>query len=181
MRTMLLLPLVALGLSACSSEPAKEKSTDEVIAAVKDMAAPLPGLYSTKVELKEFSMPGLPPAQVEMMKKQFAANSGGTSTMCLTKAETENGYEDMLRKMGEGRDGVQCKFSRFDTSGSKVTAAMDCTGPGGMTMAIGMDGTVEPEHSDVTMTMKNSSSMAPGMEMSMVMQSVSTRVGDCPA
>lgn len=181
MRATLILPLILCALAGCGSEATDQKSADEVIAEASKMARPLPGLYETTAQLREFSMPGVPAAQLEMMKKRFAANAGRTSNFCLTKAQAESGFEDMVRQMGEAGEGVKCSFSRFDAAGAKLDAALNCTGPGGMNMAMNMDGTLAPDRSDMTMTMKNSSSMMPGMEMTMVMQSQSKRIGECPA
>ncbi len=188
MRPTLLMPLMIFGLAGCGSEPdgeiSAEKSADQVIAQVSQMAKPLPGLYETTAELKDFSISGIPAEQLGMMKQQFAANSNKTDTMCLTKADADQGFEKMLREMGEmsqAGEGVDCAFSQFDASGSKLNAVLGCTGPGGMKMAMNMDGTVAPDRSDMTMTMNSSSSMMPGQEMTMVMQTASRRIGDCPA
>jgi len=181
MRKSFILPLIALALAACGSEPAGEKSAEEIIAEASQMASPLPGLYEYRSELKEFSMPGIPAAQVDMMKQQFSANANKTNTFCLTQAQADTGFEDMVRQMGDMGGTMQCKFSQFDASGAKLDAQLNCSGDGGMTMNIGMDGTLEPERSDVTMTMKGGSSIAPGMEMTMIVRGQNTRVGDCPA
>ena len=181
MRAILILPLGVLALSACGTEPAEEKSADDVIAAVSQMAKPLPGLYETKAELREFTVPGVPASQLKMMKQQFAANADRTDTFCLTQAQADNGFEDMIRQMGEMGEGVKCVFSKFDASGTKLDAALSCTGPGGTEMAMDMNGMVAPSQSDMMMSMKSSSSMMPGMEMTMVMQSEYKRIGECPA
>lgn len=181
MRATSILPFLIFALAGCGSEPSAEKSADEVIAVANQMAKPLPGLYETTGQLREFSVPGVPAAQLEMMKKQFAANAGRTNTFCLTPAQAENGFEDMMRQLGEAGEGVECAFSKFDASGTKLNAMLSCTGPSGTKMAMDMDGTVAPDRSDMMMTMKSSSSMMPGMEMTMVMKSESRRIGDCPA
>lgn len=188
MRATMLMPLMIFALAGCGSETASEKSaeksTQEVIAQVSQMAKPLPGLYETTAELRDFSISGIPAEQIGMMKQQFAANTNKTDTMCLTKADADQGFEKMMRQMGEmGQpgDGVECAFSQFDASGSKLNAQLNCTGPGGVKMAMNMDGTVAPDRSDMTMTMNSSSSMMAGREMTMVMQTASRRIGDCPA
>ena len=181
MRSTIFMPIAVLALAACGSETPEEKSTGEVIAEVRKMAGPLPGQYETKTVLREFSVPGLPEQQAEMMKQQFAAGTDRTETFCLTKEQADKGYEEMVRSMGQMEEGVSCSFSKFDASGSKLDAALNCTGPGGTTMTMGMNGTVEPEQSDMTMTMNSSSSSMPGMEMKMVMDSQSRRIGECPA
>lgn len=181
MRSTIFMPIAVLALAACGSETPEEKSTGEIIAEARKMTGPLPGQYETKTVLREFSVPGLPEQQAEMMKQQFAAGTDRTETFCLTKQQAEQGYEEMVRSMGQMGEGVSCSFSKFDASGSKLDAALNCTGPGGTTMTMGMDGTVEPEQSDMTMTMNSSSSMMPGMEMKMVMDSQSRRIGECPA
>ena len=181
MRATFILPAMMLALVSCGSEPTAEKSADEVIAEAAGIDGPIPGQYQTKTMLREFSIPGVPAEQVAMMKRQFAANSDRTDTFCMTKDQAENGFKDMVRQMSEMGEGVECAFSKFDASGSKLDAALSCTGPGGTKMSMGMNGTVQPEQSDMTMTMTSSSSMMPGMEMTMVMDSESKRIGDCPA
>lgn len=188
MRATIMMPLMIFALSGCGSEPVSEtsaeKSAEEVIAQASKMARPLPGLYQTTAELKDFSISGIPAEQLGMMKRQFAANTNKTETMCLTKADADQGFEKMMRQMGEmGQtgEGVECAFSQFDASGSKLNAQLNCTGPGGVKMAMNMDGTVAPDRSDMTMTMNSSSSMMAGQEMTMVMQTASRRIGDCPA
>lgn len=184
MRATLFMPLMIIALAGCGSEPEEKKSADDVIAEAGKIAKPLPGLYETTSELKDISISGMPAEQLGMVKKQFAANSNKVDSMCLTKADADEGFEKMVRQMGEmGQmgEGVECAFSEFDASGSKLNAQLNCTGPGGTNMAMNMDGTVAPDRSDMTMTMKSSSSMMPGREMTMVMQTASKRVGDCPA
>jgi len=46
---------------------------------------------------------------------------------------------------------------------------------------MGMHATVEPKQCDMMMKMNSSSSSMPGMEMKMVMDSQSRRIGECPA
>lgn len=180
MRARLVLTLGIFAVSACSEQSA-EKSPEAVIAEGRQIERPVPGLYKTTSELREFSVPGLPAAQADMMRQQFAANANTTSTMCLTKEDAEQGFERMVRQMGELQPGVECAFSEFEAAGTQLDAALNCTGPGGMKMATTMNGTVEPEQSDMTMSMKNSSSMMPGVEMTMVMHTASQRIGECPA
>lgn len=183
MRATILMPLMIFALPGCGSETASEKSAGEVIAQVSQMAKPLPGLYETTAELKDFSVPGIPAGQLGMMRQQFAASSGKTNTMCLTREDADQGFEKMVRemgRMGQTGEGVDCAFSQFDASGSKLNAVLNCTAPGGMKMAMTMDGSLAPDRADMTMTMNSSSSMMPGGEMTMVMQTVSQRIGDCP-
>ncbi|MDZ4308213.1 DUF3617 domain-containing protein [Allopontixanthobacter sp.] len=181
MRRTTFIPIALLALTACGSETPEEKSTDEVVAEARKMAGPMPGQYETTTVLREFSVPGVPAQQAEMMKQQFASGTDRTETFCLTKDQAEKGFEEMVRSMGQMGQGVTCSFSKFDASGSKLDAALNCTGPGGTTMTMGMDGTVESERSDMTMTMNSRSTMMPGMEMTMVMDSRSRRIGECPA
>ena len=181
MRIAIILPITAFALAGCGSENAVEKSVEEVVAEAREMEGPRPGQYETKTVLREFSVPGVPAQQAEMMKKQFAAGTDRTETSCLTKEQADKGFEDMVRSMGQMGENVTCTFAKFDTSGSKLDAALNCDGPGGTKMSMAMDGTVEPEQSEMTMTMNSSSTMMPGMEMTMVMDSRSRRIGECPA
>lgn len=184
MRHALTMPLtavaMALMLAGCGSEPAAEKPADTVIAQVNEMTKPLPGLYETVVELKELTVPGIPADQVDMMNQQMGVKSSRTETTCLTKADTDQGFQTLVRKMGQMGQEADCAISKFDTSGRTLNAALSCTARTGAKMAMDVGGTVAPDRSDLTMTMKGSHHMLPGQEMTMVMHAVSRRVGDCP-
>lgn len=188
MRPICILPLMIFALAGCgsdpasdpASEPAGKKSASEVIAQARPIAKPLPGLYETSARLQKFSVSGVPDEHLAVMKQQFAASSNRTEAMCLTKEDADQGFEKMLRQMSAMGDDMNCAFSRFDASGTTLTAQLNCTAPGGTSMAMAMDGTVAPDRSDMTMTMKSSSDMMAGREMTMVMHTAARRIGDCP-
>jgi len=171
--------LGALALGACDKKSGKPKTADEVVAEAGELAQPLPGQYETKVKLLEFTVPGLPPAQADKIKSMMGNVGGETSSYCLTPAEAKKGFEDSVRKMGEGQGGLKCAFDTFDVNGGKLAAQMTCTGAQGMQSNMKLDGTATAQSTSMHMAMTQKAAMIPGGEMRMVMQMDSHRTGDC--
>lgn len=180
MRTLLAAaPLAVLLLAACGDEPSEPKTADEVIAASQELTKPMPGRYLSSAEMIEFSVPGLPAEQAERLKSMMGGMGSEETSYCLTEEEAEKGFEDAVRKMGEGSNGMTCEFARFDADGSKLDAELACTGPQGMNATMKMDGTMEAEESEMHMEMTQKAPMIPGGEMRMEMRVKSRRVGEC--
>lgn len=172
-------PLAALLLAACGDEPSEPKTADEVIEASQGLTKPRPGRYVSSAEMIEFSVPGLPAKQAEQLKGMMSGMGSEESSYCLTAEEAEKGFEDAVRKMGEGSQGMTCEFSKFDAAGSKLDAELACTGPQGMNATMKMAGTMEAEASEMTMDMTQKAPGIPGGEMRMEMRVQSRRVGEC--
>lgn len=179
MRAVVILVGGALALSACG-EADQPKSPEEVMAAAENLVKPRPGLYRSSAEIVEFEIPGIPPEQAARMRDMAAGLQGEQRTQCLTQAEADEGFKRVVKRLGEGADGVQCAFDRFDADGSELDAALTCTGPGGVDAKMTIDGTVEAESSEMRMAMSQSSPAIPGGEMRMTMQVSSQRIGECP-
>lgn len=173
-------PLAALLLAGCGDEPGEPKTADEVIEASRELTKPRPGQYVSSTEVIDFSVPGLPPEQAEQMKAMMGGMAAEETSYCLTPAEAEKGFEDAVRKMGEGgTDGMNCEFNRFDVSGDGLDAELACTGPQGMNATMKMDGTMAAESSTMHMEMTQKAAQIPGGEMSIEMRMKSRRVGEC--
>ncbi|WP_067677390.1 DUF3617 domain-containing protein [Tsuneonella dongtanensis] len=168
-----------LALTACGSEPSEPRTVDEVIAEAGELDSPRPGQYETKVELIEFSIPGLPPQQADQMKSMMGKMQAENNAYCLTEAEAKKGFEDQVRKMTQGEGQMDCQFGRFDVDGGKLDAQLTCKGPQGMTAEMTLDGTTGAESSSMHMTMVQKAAMIPGGEMRMEMKMDSKRVGEC--
>lgn len=169
----------ALVLASCGKEAATPKTTDDVIAEAGKLEQPRPGLYETRVDLVEFSIPGLPEEQANAMKSMMGQASQQSSSYCLTEAEAQKGFEESVRKMTEGSGQTKCDFVRFSVDGGDLDAALTCAGPQGLTSEIAVDGTTSAEASDLHMTMVQKAAMIPGGEMRIEMRMKSTRTGDC--
>lgn len=171
--------LSALSLTACGDEKKEPKTAEEVIAEAGGIERQRPGQYETKVEVLEFTIPGLPAQQAEQMKSMMGGISGQTSSFCLTEAEAEKGFEEPIRKMTEGSGQMKCEFAEFDVDGGKIDADLTCEVPQGMSAEIALDGTASAEASSMNMSMVQKAAMIPGGEMRMRMKMDSRRVGDC--
>ena len=173
---------VSTALAACGPGPtadgpgATAKGSErsvaaQVAAAGADLPRPDPGLYRTTVQIVEFDMPGAPNGAAEMMRDSMQQDR--TSDNCVTPADVEKGYEDMVRRSQQG----DCTFKRFDVAGGRIDAAMACRSERGGTSDIIMTGRAERTSSDMDMTMKMK---LPGMGQStMRMKSRSERIGPC--
>lgn len=169
----------AVALSACGEEAKTPKSADEVIAEAGEMERPRPGQYETKVAMLDFSIPGLPTQQAEKLKAMMGNAGAQSSSFCLTEADAAKGFEEQVRKMGQGRGGLECAFDEFDVDDSVLAAQMTCEGPQGMDAVMKIDGTTSATSTSMTMDMSQKAPMIPGGEMRMKMKMDSRRTGDC--
>ena len=168
--------LAACGSGADSNNDGKV-SSDEVVAEAAGAIKPQPGLYRTSFEMLELNVPGMPDAVKQQMQAQMGGTGAArTSTFCLTPEEAAaNGAEQMAKNMAEGN----CTVGRFAVSGGTISTEMTCTGAGGATSHVVMDGQMTATTS--TMTMTNEMEMAGMGKMQMKARTTSERIGDCPA
>lgn len=179
MTRYLLIPLGALALASCGSEPTGAPSVDDVAKAAENLVKPMPGLYRSTTNITEFEIPGLPPEQAAQMKGMIGSSGTQTSESCLTPEQAEDGFKSMAKQLGEGSQGVKCEFAKFEAAGSALDADLTCTGPGGVNVNMEMDGDIEPTSSVMTMKMTQKSAAIPGGEVRMAMEVKSERIGDC--
>lgn len=170
----------AFALAGCGDEPGEPKSVEDVAAEAENLVKPRPGLYRSTARLTEIEVPGLPADQSERMRAMMGGTDGQTSETCLTQEQADEGFRDFARQIGEGDQGVECEFSEFDAAGSKLDAALQCSGPAGVEVAMTMNGTIEEERSELAMTMNQKNPAMPGGEMRMAMSVTSQRIGACP-
>lgn len=176
MRLLLAVPLVAaLALAGCGSAD-KAKTPEQVQSEAAKLEGPKPGLYRSTSKLLSFDIPGMPPAQAEKFKQMFSSTSQAHD-YCLTPKDAEGGMEAAAKKMAEGN----CKYERFNATGNALDAKMTCQTGQGMTAAIEMKGTMDPESSHMTMAINQSMPGQQGGAVKMVAEVSSQRVGDCPA
>lgn len=177
MRLMNVLPLVAgLALAACGSgdkAPAAGEtvSADQVAARAAGAPAPRPGKYTSRMELLDFSMPGMPDAAKAQMQQAFASGLAQGNEFCMTAEQADP--RQMLQNMAESK----CSFSRFDVDGGKIDADMSCTGDDGIASTVQMQGQMTADSSTMTMAMQRS--MEGIGKMQMKMRVTSQRTGDC--
>lgn len=174
-----LIPLGALALASCGSEPASPPSADEVVKAAENLVKPTPGLYRSTANITQFEIPGLPPEQAAQMKEMIGSSARQTNESCMTAERAEEGFKNMAKQLGEGTQGVTCEFAKFSADGSDLDAELACSGPGGVKVAMEMDGEIQPTSSVIKMKMTQKSAAIPGGEVRMAMEVKSERIGDC--
>ena len=180
MRAIYTLPLVAaMMLAACGGNEATDEeglSADEVAAEAQEAAKPLPGQYTTALELLEFDAPGVDDAAKAQMREMFASGLAEGNTFCLTEEDAaKNGPKQMVQNLAE----ANCKMNTFNVSGSSVVADMQCPGEAGANRTVHLEGEMTAESSTMTMDM---SQQIPNIgETSMKLRVSSQRTGDCAA
>ena len=179
MRAVVISLVTILALAGCKQTA--PRTAEEVKQAVSQLEKPLPGLYRSTIKLAEFSVPGMSAAQSARMRTMF--DSAQARDFCLTAADAAKGYEEMTKRLAQGK----CTYDRFEAGGGTIDAAMTCEAMRGTISKVAMKGTLNPEGSQMHMTVEQS---LPGMGaaaqigvggMKMVADVTSNRVGECPA
>ncbi|MFN3989140.1 MAG: DUF3617 domain-containing protein [Erythrobacter sp.] len=110
-------------LAACSGEGQVDADGDgaisgsEAAGAAAAMPKPEAGLYRATITMTGIDIPG--------MGADMKGHGGGMTTTneyCLTKADVENGFEEMMKR---GQDG-SCRYDKFSVAGGKLDAVMLC-------------------------------------------------------
>ena len=167
---------MAVGLAACDSADKGPKTMEEAKEEAAQLERPEPGQYKQMTKITKFDVPGAPKEMVEQIRKMMEGQNNDL-TYCLTKEESEKGFEEMFKK---GRDG-NCKYDRFDASASTIDAVMVCdTGQGG-TARMTLDGTVSSTGSKVNVNVEQKNSQSPMGNATIAMEMETQRIGDCPA
>jgi hypothetical protein len=168
--------LAALALAGCNQADKGPKTMEEAQKEAAKLERPQPGQYTQTMKVTKFEVPNAPPEMAKQMKA--AMGQAQTTSFCLTKEMADKGFEEMFREIG--KDG-ECKYERFDVSGGKLDALLQCEskaeGKGTITMA----GTVGSQGSDVTVEIDTVNPASPMGSSSIGMQMVSKRTGDCAA
>ena len=164
-------------LAGCGDDP---MSNEDVLSQARTLDSPMPGLYRTEAELVSFEVPGLPPAQADRFRQQMAGLSSQPQERCVSQREAEKGFEDLLRSIGEGVNGMQCAFERFETDPPQLDALLSCTDTGAIEAEIAFEGTAGAEEMDLTMRMDASSPVIPGNSMKLEFAVAAERLGECP-
>ena len=177
MRLNFLLAATALlALAACDSADKGPKTLDQAKAEAQQMERPEPGQYSKTTKFTKFDVPAAPPAMAEQIKGMMQGK-GKTSIYCLSKEDSEKGFGEVFKKVGEGI----CKYERFDVSASRIDAVLVCeAGPGGSSR-LAMSGTVSKTGSNIKIDGQQKNDKSPMGNANLAMEVSSKRLGDCPA
>lgn len=182
MGSRVFLPLIAvLALGGCNkaAEPGSAGASDPAANAKAAAAAGAvhfqPGLYQSKVEIKQIDMPGMPPAVLAAMKSRMFEKP---LSYCLTPEDAAKGAEAMKQRMSKG----QCQFDRFSAEGGTIDSSMTCQLNGQRTMHAVAHGTFTDTGSVTSSTMDMAMGGAGNGAGKMHIEQVTTttRTGDCP-
>jgi hypothetical protein len=176
MKRIALLIGCTLPLAACNSDPqvtAENASAQEVARKVEAAGGSgnfvNPGLWRSTVTLQEMSVPGMPPAVAEQMKR--AHGQSQSSEQCLTPEQAKRPKEDFFG----GRD--NCRYEHFSMGGGKIDAVMNCSEDGG-TQKMTMAGTYSGNAYQMQMTVQ-AANAGETAAMGMKMRVEAQRIGEC--
>lgn len=170
----------AAALAACNKSPQVDlhnATGNQVAEAVQQsgvMASDTmvePGLWQSKVTLKEMSIPGMPAEYAGKMKQMMAQRQEHVSRTCLTKDDVKKPKEGFFA--GEDKS---CHYARFTMGGGKMDMQMVCRREGG-TQTTDMAGSYTPTSYSMDMSSQGSGGDQKGMVMKMHVDS--QRVGEC--
>ena len=170
----LLIACAALG--ACNSDPEvrAENATAEEVADKLEAAGGNdnfvnPGLWRSTVTLEEMTVPGMPAALAEEMRR--AQGRAQTNEQCLTPEEAKRPKEDFFG----GKD--NCRYERFAMGNGKIDAVMNCSEDGG-TQKMTVAGTYSGNTYNMRMTM-HAAEAGKTEGMAMKMRVDAQRIGEC--
>jgi hypothetical protein len=127
-----------------------------------------PGQWETITESAVTGLPpNMPPAVAAKMKSQKA-----TSLHCLTPEKAAHPGSDFF-----GKASKQCK-NDIVMAGGRVSGSMTCSGLGGDSSVVSIDGHYGGDAMDMSMKMSTNSR---GQSMTMTSHMVGRRIGECPA
>lgn len=176
MRLFHALPLIAaISLAACGDD-VDEALTDEDLAAedvtpvIEDNGVmPAAGQYSTRLELVDFTAPGLSEASIAEARSEFEAGAAEENAYCVTEETTR---EQWLSEMTE----AACTLSRFTADGNTLDGAMTCSSDIGLNGRVEISGRTAEEGSNLRMVYNLPTAAGEG---TVTMQIVAERTGDC--
>ena len=174
--TLSCLGLAIFALGACDSADKGPKTMEQAKAEAAQMERPEPGQYKQTTKITKFEVPGAPKEMVAQIRAMMEGQ-GGNLTYCLSKADTDKGFEEMFRKGAQG----DCKYERFDASENTIDAIMACDSGDGGTARMTMNGTVSSTGSQVNVQVAQKNAKSPMGNADIAMELTTTRVGECPA
>tara|TARA_A100001391_G_scaffold205109_1_gene203549 strand:- start:27914 stop:28447 length:534 start_codon:yes stop_codon:yes gene_type:complete len=173
-RLLLTATAAALTLTACGSSTDEELkdealSIGDVTPGSGDLKLAA-GQYSSKVELVEFDLPGLPDDLKKIAERAFADGASEPSLSCVTEDSTP---EQWISEMNES----DCEATDFTQSGNSFSATMECKDPEGLNGTVDFEGTVQGDNVQMEARFEQ---VIPEMGTAkMHMRVNGTRVGDC--
>lgn len=170
------LVLAAAGVSACDKADSGPKTLDQAKAEARRLERPQPGQYEQTTRFTKFEVPGAPKEMADQIKGMMQSK-GQVIKYCLTKEDSDKGFEEMFKKVGQG----ECKYDRFEASSSTIDAILVCnTGQGG-SARMAMNGTVSKTGSSVKVDVQQKNDKEPMGNGTIAMEVSTKRLGDCPA
>lgn len=181
MRISVILIVAALPLAACGKQPevhAENASVSDVEKEVRQASAEgsfiRPGLWQSKTTVEEITIPGMPAAFADEMKRSIAANQEHRFESCLTDADVKRPKEDFFTGKSN-----ECRYDHFTMAGGKIDAELRCGGGDGVRQVMTMAGSYSSDAYRMSMAMKAEGGQGPEAQMSMKMRTEAKRVGEC--
>jgi hypothetical protein len=168
--------LGVMGLAVLSGCQKDDVGAKEVMAQANKLTKPLPGLYRSTTTLTSFELPGADPETADIMRDRFAQVLPQQRNFCVTPAEAERGFENMIRQSQQG----DCRIERFVSNQSRLSARMACRLAEKLSSTVSVEGTGEAARSRIDLEIVQTGPSIPGGSETLAMRIDNVRVGDCP-
>jgi hypothetical protein len=182
MKSLFLVAAAAGTLAACDNSPRVDlhNATGNQVASAVQKSGVLtgdtmvePGLWESKVTIKEMNIPGMPAEYAGKMKQMMAERQQEASRHCLTKEDVKKPKEGFFA--GEDKS---CHYAHFAMGGGKIDIQMVCNREG-TNQTTNMAGAYTPD--SYAMDMSSSATGGAQQGMAMKMHVDAKRIGECPA
>jgi hypothetical protein len=179
MKQTILLITCAAVLASCNKGPEvklKNADANQVSQAVRQSGVMnsdemvRPGLWESKMTIREMNFPGVPAQYMDRMKQSMAEHSNDTNKHCIKPEDVKRPKEDFF-----GAD-KSCKYDHFTMGGGKIDVAMVCHRED-TTQNMNVSGSYTPTSYSVDTAMTGSGGKEQGMSMKMHVDA--RRVGEC--
>jgi len=164
-------------LAGCGSKENTDtgpKTMEQAKEEAAELDRPEPGQYKQSIEITKFEIAGMPKVQSDQLKGMM--QKAEEQQFCLTPEQSQQGFKEMFENVGKGGE---CKYSRFDVSGGRIDAQMDCASKEQGSATFVLAGTVSSTGSDITVDVDQKNPNSPMGNAKIGMHMKTERTGEC--
>lgn len=169
LRPLALCAIAALTLAGCGDKKSDATTSEASATASVGAVKPRPGHWDVKLELTDFTVPGMPDEFKKTIGKQIS--QAGAMATCLTPEQAARNDG----KFFEPKNNKDCTSESFAMANGRIDAKMVCA-RAGTKQTVQMRGTYGAEAYDLTL---NSQGDMNGQPMTMAMHVAGKRTGEC--
>lgn len=136
---------------------------------------PLPGRYRSETRLTGLDLPRAGEGDARLLRARLEAIQPQVREFCLSGAEAEQGFAQLLRQMQDG----DCRIAQFNADKGSLKAELQCTVPGNVAARIRMTGTAGERTSQMDLSITQEGPAIPGGRLLLDLEVNNRLVGSC--